>query len=79
MKDSPKADHYKQFKSLLDVEKYLTLDLSFKYKRILANFRCSPHCLMIERGRHIGLDRIYRNCPICLKEMYIHRKTNIIF
>ena len=22
---------------------------------------------MTERGRHIGLDRIYRNCPICLK------------
>ena len=22
---------------------------------------------MIEKGRHLGIDRNYRNCPICLK------------
>ena len=44
MNDSPKADLYKQFKSLLDVEKYLMLELSFKYKRVLANFR---YCLIV--------------------------------
>ena len=27
--DSPKVDHYKYFKTQLDVEKYLSIDLSF--------------------------------------------------
>ena len=59
--------HYKNFKTLLDVEKNLSIDLSYKYRRILANFRCSAHKLMIERDRHLGIDRNCRNCPICLK------------
>lgn len=65
--ESPKAEHYKHFKSMLDVEKYLCLDLPFKFRNALAKFRCSSHCLMIEKGRHMGLDRSYRNCPLCIK------------
>lgn len=64
---SPKAEYYQHYKSLLDVETYLTLNLSFKFRNALAKFRCSTHSLMIEKGRHTGLDRIYRNCPICLQ------------
>ena len=30
-------------------------------------FRCSAHELMLEKGRHHGIDRNSRNCPICLK------------
>ena len=62
-----KAEHYKNFKTLLDVEKYLSIDLSYKYRRVLANFRCSAHELMIEKGRQFDIDRNFRNCPICLK------------
>ena len=65
--DSEKAEHYKHFKSLLEVEKYLTLELCFKFRQALAKFRCSSHNLMIEKGRHLDLDRIFRNCPFCLK------------
>ena len=65
--ESEKAEHYKHFKSLLEVEKYLTLDLCFKFRQALAKFRCSSHNLMIEKGRHLDLDRIFRNCPFCLK------------
>ena len=36
------------------------------YKRALSNFRCSGHCLMIEKGRHLNLDEDYRYCPVCL-------------
>ena len=35
------AHHYKQFKTLLDVERYLSLGLSFKYRKALAKFRRS--------------------------------------
>ena len=62
-----KAEHYKNFKTLLNVEKYLSIDISYNYRRVLANFRCSAHELMIEKGRHLGIDRNFRNCPICLK------------
>ena len=62
-----KGEHYKNYKSLLDVETYLSIDISYKYRRVLANFRCSAHELMIEKGRHLCIDRNFRNCPICLK------------
>ncbi|MCG8044707.1 MAG: endonuclease/exonuclease/phosphatase family protein [Candidatus Thiodiazotropha taylori] len=63
--DSPKADHYKYFKTQLDVEKYLFVDLSFNCRRALANFRCSSHNLQIEKGRHLNIEREYRFCTFC--------------
>ena len=45
-----KAEHY-NFKTLLYDEKYLFIDISYKYRRVLANFRCSAHELMIEKSR----------------------------
>lgn len=62
-----KAVQYKHFKTLLHIEKYLIIDLSFEYRGALANFRCSAHELMIEKGTHMGIDRSYRNCPFRLK------------
>ena len=59
---SPKALHYKYFKTLLNVERYLSLDLAYKYRKAISNFRCSCHNLMIENGRHIGIDRNLRYC-----------------
>ena len=47
-----RAEHYKNYKTLLDVETYLSIDISYKYRRVLTNFRCSAHKLMIEKGRH---------------------------
>ena len=64
--NSSKADHYKYFKTQLDVEKYLFIDLSFVCRKTLANFRCSSHKLQIEKGRHNDIDREYRFCPFCL-------------
>ena len=62
-----KAEHYKNYKILLNVEKYLSINISYKYRRVLAHFRCSVHELMIEKGRHLAIDRNFINCPICLK------------
>ena len=63
-----KADTYRCYKSLLTPEKYLFLDLNYVQRQILARFRTSTHPLMIEKGRHEGIDREYRYCPACLKE-----------
>lgn len=65
--NSPKAAHYKYFKSQLDTEKYLFIDLSFACRKALANFRCSSHSLQIEKGRHANVEREYRFCPFCLE------------
>lgn len=63
---SPKAQLYKTFKVNFDPECYLSMPLSYKFKRILSNFRCSGHGLMIEVGRHQNVDRNQRFCKFCL-------------
>ncbi len=65
-----KSFHYKHFKTSLDIETYLKIDLSYTQRIIFSNFRCSGHSLMIEKGRHMGLDRafsIIKECPEHLK------------
>ena len=62
-----KGLHYKHFKSQLDVEKYLSIDLSYICRKTLANFRCSSHNLAIEKGRHTNVEREYRFCQFCLQ------------
>ena len=47
------------------MEQYLSLDLSYKFRKILSTFRCSTHELMIEKGRHNNIDRYLRYCPLC--------------
>ena len=65
---SPKGQHFQHFSSLLNVEQYLSLDLSYKLRKTLSNFRCSCHSLMIEKGRQLGIDRDFRYCPLCFTE-----------
>ena len=62
---SPEASHYQHYKTRLTVEEYLSLDLSYKFHKILSNFRCSTHELMIEKGRRNNFDRDLRYCPLC--------------
>ena len=65
---SPKSLHYRHFKSALNPERYLSMNIAYSYKKALSNFRCSGHCLMIEKGRHVNIDRDYRFCPLCLRQ-----------
>lgn len=51
----------------MDIEKYLFIDLNFLCRKTLANFRCSSHNLLIEKGRHQNIEREYRFCPFCLE------------
>ena len=65
---SAKAITYKLFKSNLAPETYLSIDLPYLYKKTLSNFRCSGHNLMIEKGRHMNIDRQLRFCNYCVKQ-----------
>ena len=64
--NSNRCSFYKNFKSLLTPEKYLTMGLSYQLRKALARFRCSSHTLNIELGRHLGIDRDDRICTFCL-------------
>ena len=60
--NSNRCDHYKHFKSLLTVEKYLTINLQLKYRIAMSKFRMSNHKLSIEIGRHNDTLRENRIC-----------------
>ena len=46
--------------------------MPYLHKKTLSNFRCSCHKLMIEKGRHLNIERDYRFCPYCLsRNVYI--------
>ena len=49
--------------------------MNFKYRKTLCKFRCSDHTLLIETGRHKGLDvndLICKNCSFGLIEDEVH-------
>ena len=75
---SSKADHCRHFKSLLYIENYLFTDLSYiarkkKKKKTLGNFHCSGHSLMIEKGRYTDVEREFRFCSFCQRNVFLDR------
>ena len=69
--NSNRCYFYKNFKSLLTPEKYLTMGLSYELRKSLALFRCSSRMYFfdVEVGGHLGIDRDYRICTLC-SDMY---------
>ena len=63
--NSSRCHHYKHYKSLLNTEKYLSIDLTPKYKIALSNFRGLNHKLQIEQGRHNNVQNENRICNNC--------------
>ena len=61
----PKLRTYLTFKSILEPERYLTLNCNVKFIQVLARFRCSSLPLAIEAGRHQGIDPQLRFCTLC--------------
>ena len=59
---------YKMFKSKFDMEDYLINLHDFESRKIVANFRCSDHTLMIETGRHKKIDLEERMCKMCTQK-----------
>ncbi len=67
--NSSRCDFYKLFKSQLNPEKYLSIDMPFYYRKALARFRCSSHKLKIEVGRHTNIPRENRICTFCFENV----------
>ena len=53
------------FKTEIGYEKYLTEITSVQERIAFSKFRLSNHTLMIEKGRHLKLERNQRICPFC--------------
>ena len=66
--ESSRCDSYKEFKSLLTVERYLNLGMPFYLRKAFARFRSSSHKLAIEIGRHHDINRIDRICTFCFNQ-----------
>ena len=62
---SSKLSTNKEFKTLLNPEKYLQVINNYFIRRQLTRFRISNHQLLIEEGRHLGIDPIDRRCKFC--------------
>ena len=66
--ESTRCDSYKVFKTLLNVERYLSIDMPFPLRKAFAKFRTSSHKLSFEIGRHYNINRADRICTFCLKQ-----------
>ena len=62
---SPKLSTYREFKSLLNPEKYLYTVNNYFIQKQLTKFRISNHKLMVEEGRYRGIDFADRRCIYC--------------
>ena len=65
LRTTSKAEYYLYYKSLLTSETYLFINLPYSFKQSLVRFRTSTHDLMIEKGRHLGIDKDLRLCLFC--------------
>ena len=56
---------YGELKTIPGLEPYLQYPMKIQYRIMLSKFRLSNHVLLIEKGRHVKIDRSQRFCPIC--------------
>ena len=68
---SSESNLYSQYKSLLNVESYISFNFPFHLRQAFAKFRCSDHKLNIEVGRHYNIPREERICSFCLENSSI--------
>ena len=66
--NASRGNHYKNYKSLLNTERYLQLEIPLKYQIAFAKFRCSNHKLTIEIGRQLHLEYNLKICNFCFNK-----------
>ena len=64
-KESSKLRTYALFKKDKGFESYLTEIKNLSVRKQVTKFRLSNHQLMIEKGRHQGINADNRICPLC--------------
>ena len=65
LESSTKLSTYSEFKSLLNPEKYLKVVRNYFIRNQLAKLRTSNHDVMIEKGRHHGIEVANIACEQC--------------
>ena len=65
IRDSSKASAFIQFKTNIFLETYLKINYNRNHKKTITRFRLSNHSLMIEKGRHLKIERNERICYFC--------------
>ena len=63
--DSSKLRTYGKLKHARGIEKYLLSNIKEDQRISMTKLRLSNHELMIEKGRHLKIDRNIRFCPFC--------------
>ena len=64
-REENKLRTYSLFKTSLGYEQYLSEIQNVEQRTALTKLRLSNHQLMIEKGRHIGVEKDSRFCPFC--------------
>ena len=57
--------HHSTNLKITALEKHLHLNFNLKHKMALSRFRLSNHPLMIEKGRHLRIEKNERKCYFC--------------
>ncbi len=65
--EGSKLRNYAKFKLKVGYERYLSSMKSVTKRTAVTKIRLSNHDLMIEKGRHQGLELNQRHCPLCLE------------
>jgi len=63
--NNSKLNNYKNYKTVLDLEIYLSTDIYWKHRVALTRFRCMNNRLSVERSRRFKIDRNARFCKYC--------------
>ena len=80
--ESSWCDLYKEFKSLLAVERYLNLDMPFYLRKAFVRFRSSSHKLAIVIGCHHNINRTDRICTLCFNQynnLHLEDELHVFF
>ena len=64
-RDGSKLRTFAKLKTAIGITKYLTHSRHIDSRIALTKIRLSNHDLMIEKGRHLGINKTERFCPFC--------------
>ena len=64
-RDNSKLRTYASLKTSIGLEKYISAGMAIEERVSISKIRLSNHTLMIEKGRHLGIEKTQRFCPFC--------------
>ena len=64
-RDNSKLRTYASLKTSIGLEKYILAGMAIEERISISKIRLSNHTLMIEKGRHLKIEKTQRFCPFC--------------